>query len=142
MIRCTQCWPNKTGEKARQLIGLNGGAFVNVDSTIIGKAQTHNVSAASTIQTGRILGMDRYKNRDQEIAPTDIEYRDFVASCGSGLLTAIWVNEIATAIVGIIEDRDQEIAPTGCSHALLRTSQSFRSSYSPVSNIGYNTSSL
>ncbi len=48
--------------------------------------------------------MDRYKNRDQEIAPTDIGYRDFVVSCwvswwavscGSGLLTAIWVNEIA-----------------------------------------------
>ena len=56
--------------------------------------------------------MDRYKNRDQEIAPTDIGYRDFVVSCwiswwvvscGSGLLTAIWVNEIDS----------QETAPTG-----------------------------
>ena len=45
--------------------------------------------------------MDRHKNRDQEIAPTGIGYRDFVVSCGSGLLTAI---------VGIIEDRDQEIS--------------------------------
>ncbi len=44
--------------------------------------------------------MDRCKNRDQEIAPTDLEYRDCVVSCGSGLLTAI---------VGIIEDRDREI---------------------------------
>ena len=31
------------------------------------------------------FGMDRYKNRDQEIAPTAIGYRDFVVSCGSGL---------------------------------------------------------
>ena len=63
----------------------------------------HNAHVAATIPPVPIFDMDRYKNRDQEIAPTDIGYRDFVLSCGSGLLTAI---------IGIIEDHDQEIAPT------------------------------
>ena len=66
--------------------------------------------------------MDCYKNRDQEIAPTDIAYRDFVFSCGSGLLTAI---------VGIIEDRDQETAHTNSRNPDLLSSQSFRRSEYP-----------
>ena len=54
--------------------------------------------------------------RDQEIAPTDIGYRDFVVSCGSGL---------QTAIVGIIEDRDQEIAPTKSRNQRFAIGRSF-----------------
>ena len=73
---------------------------LHVDSSGLGTATS---SATPTIHPERIFGMDRYKNRDQEFAPTDIAYRDFVFSCGSGL---------QTAIVGIIEDRDQEIAPS------------------------------
>ena len=75
------------GNNAREL-------ELNLDSTLVGKASDAQRSAAS----GSPLAL-------QERSRTDIGYRDFVVSCGSGL---------QTAIVGIIEDRDQEIAPTGC----------------------------
>ena len=44
--------------------------------------QTYNAHVTPTIHPVPIFDMDRYKNRDQEIAPTDIGYRDFVVSCG------------------------------------------------------------
>ncbi len=64
----------------------------------------------------------RMENRDQEI------FRHWV----SRLCGLLWERSPQTAIVGIIEDRDQEIAPTGGSHTPLRTSQSFRSAESPA----------
>ena len=57
-------------------------ALLNLDSTIIGNAagaqrkRRPNDSSCTDFRHGPLQ-----KNRDQEIAPTDIGYRDFVVSC-------------------------------------------------------------
>ena len=72
--------------------------LIHLDSTIIGKASDAQPIAASGSPLRCRAAVSWW-----ERSATDIGYRDFVAFCGSGLLTAI---------VGSIEDRDQEIAPT------------------------------
>ncbi len=58
--------------------------LINLDPTIIGKAAGAQPIAppiaAPTIHPVGIIDIDRCKNRDQEIAPTDIGYRGFVVS--------------------------------------------------------------